>query len=159
MRFCRRLALLALAPLGFSACLSEPTRPIGTPIDCATLATSIATATGLTTTSSGLRFRDQTVGAGTTVAAGQVLSIHYAGCLTSGLLFDQNLDVDPPFVFTVGTNPLQVIAGFDEGVRGMRVGGRRQLVIPPALGYGQNAAGSIPANSTLVFTIDAVSVR
>jgi FKBP-type peptidyl-prolyl cis-trans isomerase len=163
MRSSRLLVLLS--PLAFTACLngSETLSGVnqGTPIDCATLATGLTAAEPtLTTTASGLKYRDRTVGTGATAAAGQLVAVHYSGCLTTGVKFDENNDADTPLPFRVGANPLQVIAGFDEGIRGMKVGGRRQLVIPPDLGYG--AAGSppaIPANATLVFTVDLVATQ
>lgn len=158
----RLLAFIAL-PLALAGCTDTPTRPVGTPIDCSTLATSLATTTDLTTTASGLRYRDQVVGTGLAAAAGNLVALHYAGCLTSGAVFDQNLDVDQALVFQVGAGG--IIAGFDEGVRGMKVGGTRQLVIPPSLGYGSTAVTAsdgrviIPANSTIVFTVVLVAVK
>jgi len=157
--------LVLLSPLAFTACLNgtETLSGVnqGTPIDCATLATGLTAAEPtLTTTASGLKYRDQTVGTGATVATGQLVAVHYSGCLTTGVKFDENNDADTPLPFRVGANPLQVIPGFDEGMIGMKVGGRRQLVIPPALGYG--AAGSpptIPGNATLVFTVDLVATQ
>jgi peptidylprolyl isomerase len=154
-------ALAAVVSLGaLGACLDTTPPQVGTPIDCTTLATSLTAADPtLTTTSSGLKYRDVTVGTGAVVAANHLVAVHYAGCLTSGAVFDENLDVDPPLVFTVGTTPPQVIPGFDEGVTGMRVGGRRQLVIPPGLAYKETGNGPIPANATIVFTIDAVATQ
>ena len=154
-----RLAALLLPLLVLSACLPEITQPTGTPIDCATLATSLETTTNLITTASGLRYRDEVVGQGTEVGAGNLVGVHYAGCLTSGVLFDERLDIDPPLAFVLGATPPRVIAGFDEGIRGMKIGGRRQLVIPPALGYGDRPVGTIPANSTLVFTVILAGIR
>ena len=160
MRSSRLLVLLS--PLAFTACLSGSetiTTNQGTPIDCATLATGLdAAAPTLTTTASGLKYRDVTVGTGATVNPSQLVAVHYSGCLTSGVKFDENNDADSPLSFRVGANPLQVIAGFDEGVVGMKVGGRRQLVIPPALGY-PNGQGAIPPNSTLVFTVDLIATQ
>lgn len=151
-----RLTAVALLAIGAAGC-NDTTAPAGTPIDCATLATSLATTTDLTTTSTGLKYRDVTVGTGATAAAGQTVAVHYSGCLTSGVQFDQNLDNQTPFIFKLGAN--QVIAGFDQGITGMKIGGRRQLVIPPSLGYGANANGPIPGNSTLVFTVDLVAAQ
>lgn len=166
MRLRTRLAVVLLGPAVLASCLPDVTQPEGTPIDCQTLATSLATTTDLTTTSSGLRYRDLAVGTGATaVAAGNVVGLYYSGCLTNGVKFDERNDGSFPFEFAVGTTPLQVIAGFDEGLRGMRVGGRRQLVIPPELGYGsepvRDRSGNIviPANSTLVFTIELRGLR
>jgi peptidylprolyl isomerase len=162
MRSPRLLALFA--PFAFTACLSgtetgtQPTE--GTPIDCATLATGLTAAEPtLTTTASGLKYRDQTVGTGATANAGQLVAIHYSGCLTSGMKFDQNSEPQAALRFQVGANPLQVIKGFDEGMIGMKVGGRRQLVIPPDLAYGAAGNGSIPPNATLVFTVDLVATQ
>jgi len=155
--------LVLLSPLAFTACLSgsETITTQGTPIDCATLATGLdAAAPTLTTTASGLKYRDVTVGTGATALKGQVVAVHYSGCLTpSGTKFDEKNDADPALVFTTGTTPPQVIAGFDEGVVGMKVGGRRQLVIPDSLAYGATGQGSIPPNSTLVFTVDLVATQ
>jgi peptidylprolyl isomerase len=163
MRSSRLLVLLL--PLAFTACLSGSesitTAKQGTPIDCATLATGLdAAAPTLTTTASGLKYRDVTVGTGATVNPGQLVAVHYSGCLTSGVKFDENNDADTPLPFRVGANPLQVIAGFDEGVVGMKVGGRRQLVIPDSLAYGATGAPpTIPPNATLVFTVDMIATQ
>jgi FKBP-type peptidyl-prolyl cis-trans isomerase FkpA len=154
-----------LAPLAFSACLSGSetlTIPQGPDIDCATLATGLAAAEpSLTTTASGLKYRDVTVGTGTTASAGQRVAVNYAGCLTSGAKFDQ-VSVENPtnaFIFTPGLTPPAVIKGFDEGVIGMKVGGRRQLVIPDSLAYGSTGRGTIPPNATLVFTVDLLATQ
>ncbi len=160
MRSFRLLALLS--PLAFTACLSgSETQPNqGTPIDCATLATGLTAAEPtLTTTTSGLKYRDVTVGTGATVATGQQVAVRYSGCLTSGAKFDERNDADPAYVFTVGATPPQAVAGFDEGMIGMKVGGRRQLVIPPALGYGSTGNGPIPPDATIVFTVDLVATQ
>jgi peptidylprolyl isomerase len=161
MRPFRLLALLT--PFAFTACLSgSETQPNqGTPIDCATLATGLTAAEPtLTTTASGLKFRDVTIGTGATVATGQQVAIRYSGCLTSGVKFDERNDVEPPYVFTAGATPSQAVAGVDEGVIGMKVGGRRQLVIPPELGYGSTGNGTaIPPDATMVFTIDLVATQ
>jgi FKBP-type peptidyl-prolyl cis-trans isomerase len=154
-------ALLLLTPLGFAGCLNgTDTQAVPRiPIDCETLATSLtASEPSLTTTTSGLKYRDVTVGTGITVAVGKGVSVHYSGCLTTGLKFDESSNIDQPYIFIVGGTQ-RPIAGFDEGVIGMKVGGRRQLVIPPSLGYGATANGPIPANSTLVFTVDAIDAQ
>jgi peptidylprolyl isomerase len=157
--------LVLLSPLAFTACLSgneSLTNPNqGTPIDCATLATGLAAADStLTTTSTGLKYRDQLVGTGATVVKGQQVAVRYSGCLTNGVKFDERTDADPPYIFLTGTTPPQVIAGFDEGVIGMKVGGRRQLVIPDSLAYGATGnPPAIPPNSTLVFTVDLVATQ
>ncbi len=99
---------------------------------------------------------DLVVGNGATAASGDTLTVHYLGTLTNGAKFDSSYDRNQPFTFRLGVG--QVIAGWDQGLPGMRVGGRRKLTIPPALGYGNQAAGSIPPNSTLVFEVELLSI-
>ena len=105
---------------------------------------------------SGLKLYDFVVGTGETVNAGDIATVHYTGWLTNGTKFDSSVDRNEPFSFRLGVR--NVILGWDEGVQGMRVGGKRQLVIPPALAYGNTGAGSIPPNSTLVFEIELLGV-
>ena len=105
-----------------------------------------------TSPSSGtLTIEDVTIGTGATAASGDTVTVSYVGTLTNGTQFDAGT-----FSFRLGAN--QVIPGFDQGVVGMRVGGRRRLTIPPNLGYGSQANGPIPANSTLKFDITLVSI-
>ena len=111
----------------------------------------------MTTTGSGLRFRDETVGTGAEATPGKRVTVHYTGTLESGDKFDSSRDRDEPFSFGLGAR--QVIAGWDEGVSGMKVGGRRTLVIPPQLGYGSRGIGPIPPNSTLIFDVELLDVR
>jgi FKBP-type peptidyl-prolyl cis-trans isomerase FkpA len=111
----------------------------------------------MTTTASGLVYEDITVGAGAAAAHGQRVTVHYTGWLTDGTQFDSSKDRGEPFEFHLGKG--QVIAGWDEGVAGMQVGGTRKLTIPPQLGYGKRGAGGvIPPNATLVFEVDLVAV-
>lgn len=105
----------------------------------------------MTRTSSGLYYQDLETGEGVAVTAGQRVAVLYRGWLPDGTLFDQRQDPDNPFRFDLGAG--RVIAGWDEGVAGMRPGGLRLLVIPPSLGYGDRPAGSIPPNSVLVFEV------
>lgn len=110
-----------------------------------------------TTTASGLIVEDLTVGAGDLASAGQRVTVHYTGWLTDGTKFDSSKDRNDPFAFPLGGR--RVIAGWDEGVQGMRVGGVRKLTIPPALGYGARGAGGvIPPNATLVFEVELLGV-
>lgn len=112
----------------------------------------------LTTTQSGLKYRDDVMGGGDEAGRGKRVRVHYTGRLDDGTKFDSSRDRDEPFGFTLGVG--QVIAGWDEGVAGMRVGGRRTLVIPPALGYGARGAGGvIPPHATLVFDVELLDVR
>ncbi len=113
--------------------------------------------TAMTTTASGLYYQDLQVGDGTEAVAGTSATVHYEGFLANGAKFDSSRDRDEPFTFGVGAG--SVIPGFDEGVRGMRVGGTRKLVLPPELAYGQQGAGSvIPPNATLVFDVELLAV-
>jgi FKBP-type peptidyl-prolyl cis-trans isomerase len=110
-----------------------------------------------TTTPSGLQYWDIVAGTGATAVAGSQVSVHYTGWLTSGEKFDSSVDRGQPFSFPLGGG--QVIKGWDEGVAGMKVGGKRQLRIPPELGYGAAGAGGvIPANATLIFDVELLQV-
>lgn len=109
------------------------------------------------TTPSGLEYEDISVGSGATAKRGTTVSVHYTGWLTSGDKFDSSKDRNEPFSFPVGVQ--YVIAGWDEGVQGMQVGGVRRLTIPPNLGYGARGAGGvIPPNATLVFEVELLEV-
>ncbi|MDO8960269.1 MAG: FKBP-type peptidyl-prolyl cis-trans isomerase [Rhodocyclaceae bacterium] len=110
-----------------------------------------------TTTTSGLMIEEIVEGTGDTAAAGQTVSVHYTGWLTNGSKFDSSKDRNDPFDFPLGGR--QVIAGWDEGVQGMKVGGTRKLTIPPNLGYGARGAGGvIPPNATLVFEVELLEI-
>ena len=114
--------------------------------------------TDLATTASGLQYKDLQLGTGTEATARTQVHVHYTGELTDGRQFDSSRDRGEPLDFRLGVG--QVIAGWDEGVQGMKVGGRRILVIPPELGYGARGAGGvIPPNATLVFDVELMEVR
>lgn len=152
MRLRSVLPILALVAAVAGCAGTEPFVP---DIETANFASSLGVDLASSTkTSSGLYYRDVLVGAGTQVAATGTTNVTtaYAGYLRNGSMFD-----DGVFSFTTGTNA--VIPGFDEGVRGMRVGGTRQLIIPPNLGYGSAGSGSIPPNSILVFNITLNSIN
>src|SRR5258706_14799823 len=105
----------------------------------------------------GLQYWDIVVGTGATAIPGKPVSVHYTGWLTNGTKFDSSRDRGKPFVFSLGVG--QVIKGWDEGVAGMKAGGKRQLKIPPALGYGDSgASGVIPPNATLIFDVELLEV-
>jgi FKBP-type peptidyl-prolyl cis-trans isomerase len=110
----------------------------------------------------GLKYTDTKTGDGAAARAGNKVSVHYTGWLynngTKGAKFDSSVDRGQPFQFTLGAH--QVIAGWDEGVAGMKVGGKRTLIIPPELGYGARGAGGvIPANATLMFDVELLGVQ
>jgi FKBP-type peptidyl-prolyl cis-trans isomerase FkpA len=110
------------------------------------------------TTPSGLKYTDLQVGDGAEAKAGQQVSVHYTGWLENGTKFDSSLDRRSPFGFALGGG--QVIRGWDEGVAGMKVGGKRRLTIPADLGYGARGAGGvIPPNATLTFEVELLGVK
>ena len=110
------------------------------------------------TTPSGLKYTDLQVGTGAVAQAGKTVSVHYTGTLTDGKKFDSSVDRGQPFSFPLGAG--RVIKGWDEGVAGMKVGGKRRLVIPPDLGYGARGAPPvIPPNATLVFDVELLDVK
>ena len=105
-----------------------------------------------------LKIEDVVVGTGAEAQKGKQVSVHYTGWLTNGTKFDSSKDRGQPFQFALGRG--QVIQGWDDGVAGMKVGGKRKLTIPPELGYGPAGAGGvIPPNATLVFEVELLSVR
>lgn len=111
----------------------------------------------LTRTPSGLRYRDDQEGSGAEAGKGDRVSVHYTGTLEDGTKFDSSRDRGSPFEFRLGEG--RVIRGWEEGVAGMKVGGRRTLVIPPDLGYGARGAGNvIPPNATLVFEVELLGI-
>jgi len=100
---------------------------------------------------------DLVVGTGAAAASGQKVTVHYTGWLTNGTKFDSSKDRGDPFVFPLGRG--QVIKGWDQGVQGMKVGGKRKLTIPPEMGYGSRGAGGvIPPNATLIFEVELLGV-
>lgn len=112
----------------------------------------------MVTTPSGLQYVDLVVGSGREAHGGETAIVHYTGTLTDGTKFDSSKDRNAPFPFPLGAG--RVIKGWDEGVKGMKIGGIRKLVIPPQLGYGSRGAGSaIPPNATLIFEVELLDLR
>lgn len=109
------------------------------------------------TTATGLKYTDVKVGSGASPVKGKQVKVHYTGTLENGKKFDSSVDRNEPFSFVIGVG--QVIPGWDEGVMGMKVGGKRKLVIPSNLGYGARGAGGvIPPNATLLFDVELLDV-
>jgi peptidylprolyl isomerase len=112
----------------------------------------------ITTTPSGLQYREIVVGTGTSASAGATAVVHYTGWLMDGTKFDSSLDRGDPLDFIIGAGA--VIAGWDEGVGSMKVGGKRELIIPPGLAYGERGAGGvIPPGATLKFEVELLELR
>lgn len=149
MRF--RPIFLALSSLIIAGCGGDSSISANyplVPIESTTFAPSLGVnLAGSMKTASGLYYRDIRVGAGATLVAGTRVTAKYTGALANGTVFDAGT-----YPFTLGA--AQVIQGWDEGLVGMKVGGSRQLVIPPALGYGPTGSGPIPPNAVLVFTVE-----
>ncbi len=114
---------------------------------------------GTVTMRSGLQYIDEVVGTGETPREGQTVQVHYTGRLIDGTVFDSSVERGRPFTFTLGKG--QVIRGWDDGVAGMKVGGKRKLIVPPHMGYGANGTpdGSIPPHSTLKFDVELLGIQ
>ncbi len=124
--------------------------------------TLVIAATNTVTTDSGLKYQDQKVGDGVEATYGKHVTVHYTGWLNKsdqkGNKFDSSVDRGKPFVFMLGIG--SVIKGWDEGVTGMKVGGKRTLYIPAVLGYGSRGAGrAIPPNSDLIFEVELLDAK
>ena len=147
-------AVIALFAFGYTACTKKETAPDTQPAASAPQAAAVGSASAATE----LKIEEQKAGTGAEAVAGKEVSVHYTGWLTDGKKFDSSLDRGQPFKFQLGAG--QVIQGWDKGVIGMKVGGKRKLTIPPSLGYGERGAGGvIPPNSTLVFEVELLGVN
>lgn len=104
-----------------------------------------------------LKIEDIEEGTGPEVKSGDTVSIHYTGTLTDGTKFDSSVDRGTPFETKIGVG--DVIEGWDKGVVGMKVGGKRKLIIPPSMGYGEQGMGTIPPNSTLIFEVELLELK
>jgi peptidylprolyl isomerase len=110
------------------------------------------------TTSSGLQYIDMVVGTGASPKKGDNVTVHYTGYLLNGKKFDSSVDRGKPFSFPIGMG--RVIRGWDEGVSTMKIGGKRKLIIPPNLGYGEDGAGAvIPPNAQLIFDVQLLEIK
>lgn len=136
-----------------TGCVNERSKPMDVPTK-ENLVTE-----GYTTTESGLNYKDTVTGSGEEATAGHKVTVHYTGWLyPEGSKFDSSVDRGQPFEFRLGAR--QVIGGWDEGVAGMKIGGKRTLIIPPDLGYGAyGAPGAIPPNATLKFDVELLGIQ
>ncbi|MFZ1132583.1 MAG: FKBP-type peptidyl-prolyl cis-trans isomerase [Terriglobales bacterium] len=147
------LAFTLLTSSGLSAAQTAAKKPVAKPAAGPTKVTGEPTKTA-----SGLEYWDIKVGTGATAQTGQHVKVDYTGWLTTGKKFDSSVGTGHPFDFMLGAS--QVIKGWDEGVVGMKVGGKRQLRIPPDLAYGAAGyPGAIPPNATLIFDVQLVDVK
>ncbi len=158
MRFVSSYVLVfALAVLSGCASTQHDTATSATGTAAPTAAPAAPAAPKVHKLASGLVFEDLVVGDGKMADPGLVVTVHYTGWLTNGTKFDSSLDRGQPFKFQLGAG--QVIAGWEQGVRGMRVGGKRKLTIPSDLGYGPGGMGPIPPNATLLFEVQLLGVE
>ena len=148
---------LVLTVAAASACL-DSSAPEETSIEETVFATSLGVNLAASTrTPHGGYYRDVVQGTGEAVQTGDSLAVRYTGWISNGTQFDSNLTASEPLWFKLGAG--QVITGFDETMAGVRVGAKRQLIIPPSLGYGPYPYGPIPGNSVLVFSVEVISVK
>ena len=162
-RMTRRIAhilgagLVLAAAIWATGCSSSATNAAQATTEPAQQPAAVTTAT-TTQEVTKLKIEDEVVGTGAEAKKGDTVTVDYTGWLTNGTKFDSSKDRNQPFVFSLGAG--QVIAGWDQGVVGMKVGGKRKLTIPPELGYGaQGAGGAIPPNATLVFEVELHKVN
>jgi peptidylprolyl isomerase len=147
---------VATAPTAQSvaATTTSPTQPMDQDASSSPSAADVAALNNVTQ----LEGKDLVVGTGAEAKPGDAVTVNYVGMLTNGTVFDASANHGTTgFTFNLGAG--QVIKGWDEGVAGMKVGGKRELVIPPSLGYGAQSVGSIPANSVLVFEVELLNVK
>jgi FKBP-type peptidyl-prolyl cis-trans isomerase len=153
MKYLAALAILIVLTAGFAAAQAAAKKPAAPNTSAPTKVTGDGVKTA-----SGLQYWDIKVGTGTVAKEGSHVRVHYTGWLTTGKKFDSSVDAGKPFDFRIGNG--DVIKGWEEGVAGMKVGGKRQLRIPPQLGYGANGyPGVIPANATLIFDVQLLGVQ
>jgi peptidylprolyl isomerase len=147
-----------LLALSLGACATSPRATATATPEAAAAPAPAAALDGFVTLPNGLQYQDLVVGTGAQATSMREIEVHYVGRLADGTQFDSSRDRGRPLTFTLGRG--EVIRGWDQGIRGMRAGGQRRLVIPPALAYGSaGSAGAIPPNATLVFDIELLRVR
>ena len=152
------IGIIAVVVTAVVVCAQTPTHKPVQPVRPNTNAPTKVTGDGVKT-ESGLQYWDIKLGLGPLAKTGDRVKVHYTGWLTTGKKFDSSVDANQPFDFTIGAG--DVIKGWEEGVAGMKVGGKRQLRIPPELGYGATGTpgGPIPPNATLIFDVQLLAVK
>ncbi|MEO8575591.1 MAG: FKBP-type peptidyl-prolyl cis-trans isomerase [Gemmatimonadales bacterium] len=155
-RLIRAAAIASVIALGNACSSLDSTVPNAVPIEQTTFATALAVDLSASTKlASGMYVRDLVVGSGAAVVNGQTVTARYTGWLANGAQFDSNTTTG--YAFVLGTG--RVILGWDIGIPGMKVGGKRQLIVPATLGYGSTGNGPIPGNAVIVFNVEIVSVQ
>ena len=149
----RRFALMALLPI-LAACASSPSATIANTTFAPSLGVDTTTMTPLR---GGVWYRDLEVGTGAEAARGRTVGVYYTAYFASGGEFESTRSPEEPIRFELGAG--RVIEGWDRGISGMRVGGRRRLVIPPSLAYGRRGTDRVPPNAVLVFDVELIDVR
>ena len=145
------------APAGANPAATQPAVPTISSQGQNSSQQGAGAAAGAVTTQSGLQYIDEVVGTGAQPQKGQTVVVNYTGYLDDGTVFDSSVQRNQPISFVLGQG--EVIAGWDEGIASMKVGGKRKLIIPPSLGYGAQANGPIPANSRLTFDVELLEVK
>lgn len=156
------VALIAMVTYGIVYVLNYSNKPVEVKKEVVAESTEIVqnspTSKSMEKDVTELKIEDLVVGTGAEAVAGKTISVHYTGTLTDGTKFDSSKDRGQPFEFTLGSG--QVIEGWDKGFAGMKVGGKRKLIIPSSMGYGaQGAGGVIPPNATLIFEVELLEVK
>jgi peptidylprolyl isomerase len=153
------LSVCLLAAFLLSGCQASKDEPKSVEQSQGTTSTypGWATTNEIEVTASGLKYIDLVVGNGAAPATGKNVVVHYTGYLTDSTKFDSSVDRNEALVFTIGVG--QVIKGWDEGLMSMKAGGKRKLIIPPQLGYGERGIGPIPPNAELIFDVELLEVK
>lgn len=152
-----RLCLLGITMVAVLGCQQSDQESSGNQAASTSTSTGAPASGGEVTLPNGLKYVEVKVGDGALAENGKTVSVHYTGWLTDGTQFDSSVDRNEPYRFQLGTGA--VIKGWDEGLKGMRVGGKRKLTIPPDLAYGASGMGPIPPSATLLFDVELMGVQ
>ena len=147
-----------MANSGSNGNVRSKKKPLALALGALVLVVGIAFVVNQMSSNKGLKIEEMKAGDGASAVAGKKVTVHYTGWLTNGTKFDSSLDRGEPFQFNLGAG--QVIKGWDQGVEGMKIGGKRKLTIPSELGYGEQGAGAvIPPGATLIFEVELLGVE